>query len=414
MATIGFRGSKVPVAIIANAPAPYRIHIHERIVDEMPDVELTSIFLADENIQSWKFGSLDHIGAVQLGRGKSLNDAKGLRGRLADIGRGVRVIRELRRKGAGAVIVSGYSSIECLMTIAWGRLAGVPVLLTSDSNIAGDNRNSGIKKAIKTRLVRSVVRMVKGILPCGQQGRAYYKKYGAKDKDLFDYPYTADPTLITDVTFEQIEAVMEKFGLDPDRKRMVCSGRLVELKRYDLAIKAFNQIADERPEWDLVIAGDGELRASLEALVRPDLRGRVLWLGFVTEQSDLAAIYRASHVLVHPANREAWGVVINEAVTAGMAVIASDATGAAADLVEDGVNGYVVPADDLDTLVEAMRDTTLPVRLLQFRRSSAVKLEDWYQKSDAIKGLRKALRAVGALPASRPTTTPVPAVARTA
>jgi len=413
MATIGFRGSKVPVAIISNAPAPYRVHVHERIVAEMPDVELTSIFLADENIQSWKFGSMDHIGAVQLGRGKSLNDTKGLKGRFADIGRGVQVIRELRRKAVGAVVVSGYSSIECLMTIAWGRLSGVPVLLTSDSNIAGDT-NKGLKKSIKTGLVRSVVRMVRGILPCGQQGRAYYKKYGAQDKDLFDYPYTADPARITDVSFEQVEAAMAKFGLDPDRKRMVCSGRLVDLKGYDLAIDAFNQIADERPEWDLVIAGDGELRATLEARVRPDLRDRVLWLGFITEQNDLAAIYRASHVLVHPARREAWGVVINEAVTAGMAVIASDATGAAADLVEDGVNGYVVPTNNLNALIEALLDTTLPVRLLQFRRSSAVKLEDWYQKSDAIKGLRKALRAVGALPSARPVTAPVPAVARTA
>jgi len=413
MATIGFRGSRVPVAIIANAPAPYRIHVHERIVDEMPDVDLTSIFLADENIQSWKFGSLDHIGAVSMGCGKSLNDAKGLRGHLADLRRGVRVIRELRRRAVGAVVVSGYASIECIMAIAWGRLTGVPVLLTSDSNILADN-NRGIKKFVKSVMVGSIVRSVKALLPCGKLGRAYFKKYGARDEQIFNYPYVADPALITDLGFEQIENAMAKFGLDPNRKRLVCSGRLVDLKGFDLAIEALNQIADERPEWDLVIAGDGELRAALEARVRPDLRARVLWLGFITEQSDLAAIYRASHVLVHPARREAWGVVINEALAASMAIVASEATGAAADLVEDGINGYVVPTDNLDALVEALRDTTFPVRLLQFRRSSAAKLEEWYQTCDAIAGLRKALRAVGALPSARPATTPVPAVARTA
>lgn len=413
MATIGYRGSKVPVAIISNAPAPYRIHVHERIVDEMPDVELSSIFLADENIQSWKFGSLDHIGAVQLGRGASLNDAGGVRGRFAEFRRGVRLIGELRRRRVGAVVVGGYGSVECYMAMVWGRLAGVPVLMASDSNIAADN-NAGIKRVVKTALLRTIVRLVRGLLPCGQLGRAYFKQYGARDEQMFDYPYTADPAPIADIAFDAVERVMAKYGLDPDRKRFICSGRLVDFKGFDLAIDAFNQVADERHDWDLVIAGDGELRAALEARVRPDLRDRVKWLGFVADQSELATIYKASHIFVHPARREPWGVVVNEAVIAGLAVIASDSTGAAADLVEDGVNGYVVPTDDLNALVETMLDSSLPVRLFQFRRSSAVKLEDWYQKSDAIKGLRKALRSVGALPSGRPATVPVPAIARTA
>lgn len=413
MATIGLRGSKVPVAIISNAPAPYRVHVHERIVAEMPDIDLTSIFLADENIQSWTFGSLSHIGALSMGRGKSLNDAKGLRGRFADIRRGFRVIGELRRRSVGAVVVGGYASLECLMTIAWGRLAGVPVLMASDSNFAADN-NVGAKRVLKTAFLRTVVRMVRGLLPCGQLGRAYFENYGARAEQMFDYPYTADPAPIADISYDAVEAVMAKYGLDPDRKRFICSGRLIDFKGFDLAIDAFNEIADERHDWDLVIAGDGELRAALEARVRPDLRDRVKWLGFIADQAELATIYKASHIFVHPARREPWGVVINEAVVAGMAVIASDATGAAADLVEDGVNGYVVPTNDLSTLIESMRDASLPVRLLQFRRSSAVKLEDWYQKSDAIKGLRKALRSVGALPSGRPATVPIPAVARTA
>jgi glycosyltransferase involved in cell wall biosynthesis len=400
MSALGYTGPRVQVAIIANAPAPYRVHIHERIVSEMPDVALTSVFLASENIQAWTFGSLSHIGAMNLGPGRSLNDARTATSLWSDVKRGVTMIRELRRRGTRAMVVSGYSSIECLMAIVWGRLAGVPVFLTSDSNIAGD-MNSGLKRLAKAALVRSVVRLVKVVMPCGQMGRAYFKKYGARDESMRDYPYMADPAGITDVTFEQVENAMAKYGLDPDRKRMVCSGRLVHIKGFDLAIDAFNAVADERTDWDLVIAGDGELRQELEARVRPDLRARVIWTGFIADQADLAAVYRASHVLVHPSRREPWGVVINEAVTAKMAVIASDVTGAAADLVEDGVNGYIVPTDNLPALIEAMQDTTLPVRLSQFRRSAEVKLEDWYAKSDAVMGLRKALRSVGALSDTR-------------
>lgn len=398
--SVGYRGPRVGVAIVSNAPAPYRVHVHERIVREMPDVELTSVFLADKNIQAWKFDSLSHIGALNLGHGKSLNDVKGLGALWQDFRRGAELIRELRLRGTKAVVVSGYTSIECLMAVVWGRLASVPVFLTSDSNIAGDT-STGLKRIVKTALVRTIVKMVRGILPCGRMGRAYYQKYGAKDADMRDYPYTADPSLITGVTRGEIEDVMEKHGLDPDRKRMVCSGRHIHCKGFDLAIDAFNAVADERPEWDLVMAGDGELREELEAGVRPDLRSRVIWTGFIADQAELSAIYRASHVLVHPARCEAWGVVINEAAMARMAVIASDVTGAAADLVEDGVNGYQIPADNLGALIEAMLDTTLPVRLAQFRRSADVIVEEWYTKSDAIEGLRESLKSVGVLPAAR-------------
>lgn len=414
MPIAGYRGPKVPLAIIANAPAPYRVHVHERIVSEMPDVELTSVFLADTNLQSWKFGSLSHIGAFNLGEGLSLNDSSRLASPFGGLKRGVRMIRELRRRGTKAMVVSGYTSIECLMAIAWGKLAGWPVLLTSDSNIAGD-RSTGLKRFVKNAALRTIVRMVKGILPCGQMGRAYYRQYGARDEQMRDYPYTGDPSLITDISYEQIEATMAKYGLDPDRKRMVCSGRLIQIKGFDLAIDAFNAIADERPEWDLVIAGDGEIRAELEARVRPDLKDRVIWTGFIEDQAELAAVYRASHVLLHPSRREAWGVVIVEAVTAGMAVIVTDIVGAAADLVEDGVNGYQIPMDNLEALTEAVLDTTLPVRLSQFRRSTGAKIEEWSSRSDAVMGLRSALRAVGALPSSQPERGSVqPALARTA
>lgn len=398
MSIAGYRGPKVPLAIISNAPAPYRVHVHERIVSEMPDVELTSVFLADRDIQAWGYGSLEHIGAHNLGLGRTLTDSRSkLSDRWGEVKRGVSMIRELRRRGTRAMVVSGYATIECVMAILWGRLAGIPVLLTGDSNIAGD-RNTGLKRVVKKLLVGSIVRLVRGVLPCGQMGRAYFRKYGARDENMRDYPYTGDPSTIEDVSYEQIEAAMAKHGLDPDRKRMVCSGRLIGIKGFDLAIEAFNRIADDRPEWDLVIAGDGEIRAELEAKVRPDLKDRVIWTGFIEDQAELAAVYRASHILLHPSRREAWGVVIVEAVTAGMAVIVTDIVGAAADLVEDGVNGYQIPMDDLDALTEAVLDTTLPIRLAQFRRSTGAKIEDWTSRSDPIAGLRSALRHVGALP----------------
>jgi glycosyltransferase involved in cell wall biosynthesis len=60
-------------------------------------------------------------------------------------------------------------------------------------------------------------------------------------------------------------------------------------------------------------------------------------------------------VFVLPSLSEQWGMVLNEAACAGLPLVASDAAGAAWDLVEDGVNGFRVPAGDIAALREALR-----------------------------------------------------------
>ena len=84
-------------------------------------------------------------------------------------------------------------------------------------------------------------------------------------------------------------------------------------------------IATERPEWDLVIVGRGELQPGLEQQSGEFVRqGRIRFLGH-QDTERVAAIYRGSHVLVLASNREAWALVVNEACCAGMAIVVSTA-----------------------------------------------------------------------------------------
>ncbi len=387
------RAVPVSIAVVANAPAPYRVHVHERIAEEIPSVRLTSIFLADGNIQDWSFGDLSHIGAVSVGPGEALGQRRGV---VHSLRKAWRTVRELRRCGARAVVVGGYSHIEGLAAMAWAKAHGVRVLLAADSNWAGDTA-SGPKRWLKTALVRGVVRVCDALLPCGVLGRRYYASYGADEARMFDMPYEADVRPIREMSAQRVAEVRAKHGLDVDRRRIVCSGRHVHIKGWDVAIEAFNAIAGDRPEWDLVLAGDGELRRKLESKVAPHLRDRVVWLGFLEDQEELMALYRCSDILLHPARREPWGVVIQEAVAAGMAVVASDVTGAAADLVEHGVNGFVVAVDDVPGTTVALGEATHPDRIAELKVGSAEVYERWASRCDPVAGLMRALHAVGVL-----------------
>jgi glycosyltransferase involved in cell wall biosynthesis len=188
--------------------------------------------------------------------------------------------------------------------------------------------------------------------------------------------------------------VGDRYRLDPKRKRIICCARLVALKRYDAAIDAFAALADDRPDWDLVIVGDGEMREAWQARVPERLKDRVIWTGFIKDPAETAALYRWSHVFVHPGDYEAWGVVVLEAAAAGLAMIVSNVVGAAPDLVKDGENGRLIAPGDARAVEAALREATDPATLDRWRNASRTISAAFRRDADAVEGLRKAMSSV--------------------
>jgi glycosyltransferase involved in cell wall biosynthesis len=102
-------------------------------------------------------------------------------------------------------------------------------------------------------------------------------------------------------------------------------------------------------------------------------------------------------VLVIPSHREAWAVVVNEAVAAGLAVVASSIVGAAVELVQDGVNGRIFPSGDVTALTECLLDVTADDRTDTMKAASAAALQQWRRRADPVVGLRDALQHAGLL-----------------
>jgi len=129
--------------------------------------------------------------------------------------------------------------------------------------------------------------------------------------------------------------------------RYLFVGRLIERKGLDVLLEAFSGVDGG----ELRIAGDGPLRATVEAAAARD--PRIHLIGHVTGQT-LARAYREADVLVVPSLYEPWGLVVHEGLAAGLPVIATDQVGAAEDLIERDVNGYVVAAGSAEELRAAM------------------------------------------------------------
>jgi glycosyltransferase involved in cell wall biosynthesis len=119
----------------------------------------------------------------------------------------------------------------------------------------------------------------------------------------------------------------------------------------------------------------------------------VRFLGF-QNQSELPALYDLCDVFVLPSNREAFGLVVNEAMNAGKPVIASDQVGCWPDLVRPGINGAVFPAGDAAALAAALRPFLLDPALRERAGQASLDLINRWSFAEDLVGLRRALASL--------------------
>lgn len=149
------------------------------------------------------------------------------------------------------------------------------------------------------------------------------------------------------------EAARRALGLAEDATLLVVAGRIARVKGWDLALEAFAHYRNSDPSGQMWFVGDGEDRRELEAAaIRMGLDGAVRVAGFQSREA-LALWWNAADVAVFPSRREGWSNALLEALASGCAVVATP-VGGARELVREGVNGYLAPADDVRTFAAAI------------------------------------------------------------
>jgi len=383
--------SKATVALVNTGLPPFRVHAHQRFAEEIPEIRVLTVLTHGDASRVWNHERPESIGFVDVTNGDRECDTTLKK----DWARGKQIIDLIRREDVKAVVLGGYNDFGRLRVLNWCRRHRVPIFLWADNNIASDRlasaRRGKLWSYLKRSFVANVIDQCDGCIACGSLGRQYWEYYGAKPEKVFISPYEPDYRLVQDIPAEELVQARKDYRLAKERRRIVFSGRLAPVKRLDLIIDAFAAIASERPDWDLVIVGDGELRSELESRVPESLVDRVIWTGFLGTQVEISKIYRISDILVLASDREAWGLVVNESVAAGMAVVANEVVGAAAELVVDGKNGRIIRQGSLESLREGLLKVTCPGTIDAMKTASSEVLAAWRRRGDPVIGLRKAL-----------------------
>jgi phosphatidyl-myo-inositol alpha-mannosyltransferase len=154
----------------------------------------------------------------------------------------------------------------------------------------------------------------------------------------------------------------------PEGRRLLWVGRLDKQKGFPIAVRAFASLAAKLPDLHLVVAGDGAERGAVEELA-PDVRRRVVMLGSVPHE-DLPRYHAACQVFVSAAlGQESFGIVLVEAMAAGVPVVASRIPGYD-EVVRDSVDGLLVPPGNSAALAQGVeRVLTDPSLTEQLARS---------------------------------------------
>ena len=291
--------------------------------------------------------------------------------------------------------VHGYASINAMHGILAANALGIPVVLRSDSSLIDRPRSTA--KLLAKKLFFSALRpLVSGVLAVGTRNEAYWKHYLGNDIPSWTLPYAVDNDFFRERALQAKTgraALQAELNLDPSRPVVLFASKLQQRKRCMDLLEAFIRIIETPaivPNPYLVIVGDGEERAALEARVLASGVEGVRLCGF-RNQSELPRFFDLATVFVLPSQHEPWGLIVNEVMNAARPVILSDDVGCQPDLVTDAVEGFVYPVGDVPALTTALRRLlSEPEAAERMGERALQRVQNWSFEAD-MAGLRQAL-----------------------
>jgi glycosyltransferase involved in cell wall biosynthesis len=328
------------ITLLTEIPAPFRIPLFNALAAE-PQVDFRVLFLAEQDpkrpypllTDEFRFDWRVLSGRGFVRRGRWIVASRG-------------VARELERQRPHVVVVGGWNQPAFWQALAWARVRRRP-LVTWVESTSRDARAAGRATEWAKRLLLAGS---SGFLVPGRASREYLEELGVPEARIAWAPNAVDEEVFgRRVALAQREREQLRRRLGLDEPTFLYVGRLDEEKGVDILLEAVRDVPAS-----LVVAGDGAQGEQL----RQAASARVRFLGRL-HRDELVAWYAAADAFVLPSRSDQWGMVLNEAAAAGLPLVATEAPGAAWDLVEDGVNGYRVPAGDAGELAAALRRVAL-------------------------------------------------------
>jgi glycosyltransferase involved in cell wall biosynthesis len=302
---------------------------------------------------------------------------------------------EVRRSAFDALVVHGHTPAATLVATAAAKITRIPTFLRCETHLG--MRRSPLKNLLRRPLIGTYYRRLDGVLAIGSANREFYRAIGVADRRIFDMPYTVDNdrfmtgARLADGERKELRA---GFGVNDERPIVLYAAKFQRRKRPDDLLRAIARLNREGIVFHLVMVGSGEMETELRALAQHLGLSNLHFAGFVN-QVALPRVYAACDVFVLPSENEPWGLAINEAMCAGLPIVASSEIGCVPDLVHDGRNGRTFAAGDVCGLADVLCPMLGDLELRQRMGAASRDIIAPWSYAECRDGLRTALASVG-------------------
>ena len=303
--------------------------------------------------------------------------------------------RDISGGSFDAVVVHGHTPAAALIAVAATQWAGVPVFARGETHL-GLSRGL-LKRLVRKPLMSAFYRSLSGVLAIGSANAAFYRAIGVPDDRIFRMPYAVDNARFTEgshLSEQQCTMVRAKLGVADDDPIVLYAAKLQARKHPDDLLRAARRLKDRGIRLHVVIVGSGEMSAELVDMAARLHLDNVHFHGFAN-QSALPRIYGAADVFVLPSENEPWGLAVNEAMCAGLPIVASAEVGCVADLVQAHVNGQTFAAGDVEGLANALHPILVDLETRQRMSAASRAIISRWSYAECAAGLQAALARSG-------------------
>ena len=272
-----------------------------------------------------------------------------------------------------AVLIYGWGYYSHLKAIRYFKNK-IPVLFRGDSTLLDEQK--GTRAILKSIFLKWVYGHIDHAFYTGVNNKAYFKKYGLKEKQLSFAPHAIDNERFSANRENEAELLRQQLGINHEDLVVMFAGKLEEKKAPVQLFEAF--ITLNKPGVHLLFVGNGPLEDELN--VKAKNNPNIHFIAF-QNQSQMPVVYQACDLFCLPSvgPGETWGLAINEAMACGKAILVSDKVGAAADLVTPGYNGLIFKAGSPTNLLQSLSELVNNGKneLIRLGENAKGKIKDW-------------------------------------
>jgi glycosyltransferase involved in cell wall biosynthesis len=369
------------VVIITNMMSFYRLDLFNELAKDQ-GIDLHCIFASEreENQRTWeiKKDQLNFSYSI-LQSTQVTQKAKGIHEqRIIHIPRGLKSVLKARRPD---VIIGAEYNPVVLRAFFYARFHKIPYISWSDGTLDSERAISFIQKQIRKFICkRSAALLASSSLTVQAQ-----EAYGAEPGRIFT-------SLLTVNVKDFQKRVMEVHTEQNSIPTILFCGYLIKLKGISCMLRALTMV--DKP-WKLVLVGSGEEEEALRHEVDElGLGGRVEFAGY-KKRDEIAACYAQADIFVFPTLKEAFGLVLVEALAAGLPLVCSYHAGAVHDVLEDEKNGFVIDPEATGDFAAAIDKLIGDRELISQMSEKSLEISEKFTLEEVVKGFKSAIKSTG-------------------